>query len=199
MQTSWMKLVLVVTVMAHAAAGCGGVRPYRAMAKAASSEESIGAQVDDHRLKTAVREALLASGLGVSITPHVYMGHAYLVGFVDGEAQRQQAIEAARSVEGVRSLDTYLPEKPASGSPKIDDIALEANVKSALALDRDQPVTRIDLEVLAGHVVLLGVVSSPEAVQAVAADTARVSGVSGVTNFLLLPEAEYERRRPGLR
>jgi len=199
MQTSWLKFVLVATAMAHAAAGCGGVRPYRLMAKAASSEESVFAQADDHLLKTALREALLAQGLGVSVTPHVYMGHAYLVGFVDGEAQRQQMIEAARSVAGVRSLDTYLPERPAGGSSKPDDVVLKAEVKGALALDRDQPVTRIDLEVLAGHVGVLGVVSSPEALRAVAADTARVSGVSGVTNFLLLPEAEYERMRPGLR
>jgi osmotically-inducible protein OsmY len=60
-------------------------------------------------------------------------------------------------------------------------------------------VTRVDLEVLAGHVVLLGVVDSQQAVDAAVADARRASGVTGVTSFLLLPEPEYERRRPSLR
>jgi osmotically-inducible protein OsmY len=201
-----MKLTATLTlitaaVAAAAVAGCaaGGARPYRAMAKAASSEESVLAQIDDHRLKASLREALLLGGAGTSISAYVYMGHAYLVGFVEGDEQRRQVLDAARGVGGLRSVDAYLPDAPAGGSTKAADLALEGEVKAALAMDQDQPVTRIDLEVLAGHVVLLGVAGSEDAREAVESDVSRVGGVDGVTNFLLVPEEGYERLRPGLR
>ncbi len=108
---------LAVALMALANVGCGGARPYRLMAKAATSETSVFSQVEDQRLKTALREALLRRdpGAAFSIRPYAYMGHAYLVGFVDSAPQRQTIVAAVQSIEGERSLDTYLPEKPAGG------------------------------------------------------------------------------------
>jgi osmotically-inducible protein OsmY len=173
--------------------GCGGMRPYRAMAKAASSEESVHAQVSDDRLKMAVREALVASvaTAAVRVTPYVYMGHAYLVGFVDGAAERETLTAAAQNVSGVRALDIYLPIRPAESSTA-SDLTLKGEVKGALALDRER-VTQIDLDVLAGQVVLLGVVSSQQTIDSAVAAAQGVRGVTGVTNFLLLPESGYEK------
>ena len=45
------------------------------------------------------------------------------------------------------------------------------------------------MTVLDGHVVLLGVVASTESAAAVQQTAQGVPGVSGVTNFLLTPEA----------
>lgn len=183
-----------LALMLLTGAGCGGARPYRAMAKAASSEENVHAQVADDRLKASLREALLTTdaAAAVHITPYVYMGHAYLVGFVDSAGQRQAVAAAAHGVEGVRSLDIYLPDRPAE-SQTASDLAIEGEVKATLALDRDR-VTQIDVEVLAGQVVLLGVVSSQEAIDSAVAAAHGVHGVTGVTTFLLLPEPEYEKR-----
>jgi osmotically-inducible protein OsmY len=176
-----------------AAAGCGGMRPYRAMAKAASSEESVHAQVGDDRLKMSLREAILASDAAaeVHVTPYVYMGHAYLVGFVDSAAARQKLTDAAQGVAGLRSLNTYLPDQPAE-SQTASDLSWEGKVKTALALDRER-VTQIDVQVLGGDVVLLGVVSDQTTIDSAVAAAQGVSGVTGVTNFLLLPEAGYEK------
>jgi osmotically-inducible protein OsmY len=173
--------------------GCGGARPYRAMAKAASSEESAHAQIEDDRLKMSLREALLTSepGSAVSVTPYVYMGHAYLVGFVDDAAERQDLIATAQNVQGVRSLDTYLPDRPAD-SQTVTDLSIEGQVKAALGLGGDR-VMQIDLKVLAGHVVLLGVVADQGAIDTAVNAAQGVNGVTGVTNFLLLPEAGYEK------
>ncbi len=174
-------------------AGCGGARPYRAMAKAASSEESVPAQVADDRLKLSLREALLANGPAaeIHVTPYVYMGHAYLVGFVAGAAQRQQLTDAAQGVAGVRSVDTYLPDQPAD-SQTARDIEMEGKVKAALALNRER-ITQIDVDALAGHVVLLGVVANQSDIDAAVAAARGVDGVTGVTSFLLLPEKGYEK------
>jgi hyperosmotically inducible protein len=182
----WVFALLVST-------GCGGARPYRAMAKAASSEESVHAQVSDDRLKVALREAVLASdpAAEIHVRPYVYMGHAYLVGFVDGAAERQKLINTAQAVAGVRSLDSYLPDRPAE-SQTASDVEKDGEVKAALALDHER-VTQIDQEVLAGHVVLLGVVSSQSEIDTAIAAARGVDGVTGVTSFLLLPEEGYEK------
>jgi osmotically-inducible protein OsmY len=164
------------------------------MAKAAASEESAQAQVSDDRLKLALREALLSADAtaAVHVTPYLYMGHAYVVGFVDSAAQRQTVTAAAQGVQGVRSLNAYLPDRPAE-SETASDLEIKGEVKGALALNRDR-VTQIDLEVLAGQVVLLGVVSDQEAIDSAVSAAKGISGVNGVTNFLLLPEPEYEKR-----
>ena len=184
---------VLMFVLLLAGTGCGGARPYRAMAKAASSEESVHAQVSDDRLKVALREALLASDAAavVHVTPYVYMGHVYLVGFVDGAAQRQKLTDAAQAVGGVRSVDTYLPDRPTE-SQTANDIEIEGKVKAALALDRER-ITQIDIDVLAGHVVLLGVVSGQSDIDSAVAAARGVDGVTGVTTFLLLPEEGYEK------
>jgi hypothetical protein len=97
-----------LTLALLVAAGCGGARPYRAMAKAASSEENVFSQAEDHRLALRVREAILADDPSrvISVTPYAYMGHVYLVGFVSDAAEGARLESIANSVAGVRTLDT---------------------------------------------------------------------------------------------
>jgi osmotically-inducible protein OsmY len=200
-RSAYVHVALATALPLLANAGCGGARPYRLMARAATSEANVRTQVEDQRLKASMRQALLAHDPGevLHVTPYVYMGHAYLVGFVDSPAQQQTVVAAVQGVEGVRSLDEYLPVRPASGSSAVDDATTKAAVKAALALDPSQVVTRIDLEVLDGHVVLLGIVDSQQTIDSAVAHAKDASGVTGVSNFLLLPEPEYERLRPSLR
>src|SRR5262249_49089606 len=152
------RLPLLGVVLALSCSGCGGFRPYRAMAKTASSEESVFAQVDDKRVKASLREALGASDPGgaIHVTPYVFMGHAYLVGSVSSPAEAAQLTAAAQGVEGIRSLETYLPQKSANESTT-SDLTIKTEVKAALALAPDEVVNRVEIEVLGGHVVLLGV------------------------------------------
>jgi hyperosmotically inducible protein len=199
-QPQW-SVLLPATLLTLASVGCGGAHPYRLMANAATSETNVFTQVEDHRLKTSLREALLRNDPSgaFSITPYAYMGHAYLVGFVDSAAQRQTILAVVQGIEGERSLDTYLPQKPAAGSSTTSDLEIKAAVKAAIALDPSQVVTRIEIEVLDGHVVLLGVVDSQQTIDSAVAHAQSTSGVTGVTSFLLLPEPEYEKLRPSLR
>ena len=170
------------------------------MERTAQSDESVFSQVEDHRLKTAMREAILAedSKLVFSVTPYAFMGHAYLVGFVDSPDLAARLQERIRSLKGVRSVDAYLPTEPADRS-KVDDVEIEARLKKALVLDMGQVSSRIESKSLAGHVVLLGVVASPEAVTDAEDRVRNLKGVTGVTNFLLVPEEGYESQRPHVR
>jgi osmotically-inducible protein OsmY len=194
---------LALAALFAAACGAGGgFKPYRLMAKAAQSEESVPAQADDHRLKLQIRETLLAQGL-TGVTPQVYMGHVYLIGFVDSEATRAAAIESVRRVSGVASVDYYLPVATAGSTDAISreasDRVLQGEIKAALAVGGGEVASRVDIAVLAGHAVLTGVVASQDAVQQATTSTEKVNGVQSVTNFLLLPEPGFERMRPGLR
>lgn len=182
--------------------GCGGARPYRAMAKAAASEESAFAQASDDRLKIRVRETLLGSGAGLHVTPYVYMGHVFLVGHPASASQAEQAVEAVQAVGGVRSVQAYLPvagtgDAVGAVSNGVDGVALEAQVKAALPGAGDRPL-QIDVAAVGSHIVLLGVVESQDAIDHAVESAQGVSGVSGVTSFLLLPEPGYERLRPSL-
>jgi hyperosmotically inducible periplasmic protein len=188
-----VALVLVVTV------GCGGFRPYRLMGRAATSEENVVAQAEDQELKIQLREAVLGHEASpLAIAPYVFMGHGFVVGFVDSAAHRDEVVRAAHRVQGLRSVRAYLPDRPAT-STTIGDRATEAEVKEALVLDPEVVVTRVDVKVLDGHAVLLGVVASDEARESAQTAAGGVRGVSGVTNFLLLPEPGYESLRPHLR
>ncbi len=200
MSRAQSRVLAVATIVVLACLACGRARPYRAMAKTAASEESVFAQFGDDHLKVRIRETILLEGETLGITPYVYMGHAFLVGFVPDDELAARLTRRVQAIEGVRDVRTYLPLRPSgsAGARVADDATLKAKVKAALATARDV-VLRIDVEALAGHVVLLGVVSSPEAVAAAGDRARQVAGVTGVTNFLLTPEPGYESLRPKLR
>ena len=197
-----MRAAGLAVIVALALTACGDMPLHLRGWHSARSERSHTPQVDDRVLETNVRTALARSPRldGASITPYVYMGHVFLVGFVVAPDQHDTATDAAREVEGVRSVNGYLPIRSRSdGSLSLEasDQAIEGQVKAALAL-AGQAVTHVELDVLDGHVVLLGVVASQEVAAAATATAREVNGVKGVTNFLLLPEPGYEHLRPGI-
>jgi osmotically-inducible protein OsmY len=181
--------------------GCGGPRPYGAMARAARSQESLASRLEDRAMKAEILANLMEDGAlgGAGVTPYVYMGHAFLVGSVRTPAQRDAATADAWRVDGVRSVDAYLPQTRArrSAARTASDAALKAELKGRLSLD-PALTTRVALEVIDGHAVLLGVVPSQEAVQSAGTIAQGMGGITGVTNFLLVPEEGSERLRPGL-
>jgi hypothetical protein len=138
-----MKSVLpLLAVLLIITAGCGGARPYRAMARAATSEENVFAQAQDKELRIQLREALLARGDSpLAITPYVYMERGFVVGFVADGAQRDGVLSAAQGVQGLRSLQGYLPDRPTTSSTT-DDVATKAIVKAALVPHPEIGVTR---------------------------------------------------------
>ncbi|BFU96534.1 MAG: protein of unknown function [Nitrospira sp.] len=186
-------LVLAVASLA----GCPGAK-YKAMVEAAQSELSPKAIAHDDVHKVHLHEALVAEqGLsGLTLSIYVFMERAYLVGHVDSPDQREAVLQTARHVQGLRSVEGYLPVTvpTADGntvSDKASDVSLKAQVVSALALEPGVVKSRVHAEVLDGLVVLLGVVSGePERHHAERA-AAGVEGVKAVTNWLLLPEEGY--------
>lgn len=192
------KLCITALLLALCAVpGCGGPK-YKAMVEAAQSELSPRAIAHDDVHKIHIHEAMVTEqGLsGLTLSIYVFMERAYLVGHVDNREQGQAVLDTARHVQGLRSVEGYLPvtAPTADGnvvSDKASDVSLKAQVVSALALAPGVVKSRVHVEVLDARVVLLGVVSGKE--ERLHAETAatRVEGVKAVTNWLLLPEEGY--------
>ena len=194
-------LALALVVLSLVSGGCAGpAMGYKKMAEAAMSPLDVRAQAQDQRLKMQLRSALVENEAfaALGLTPAVYMQQGFVVGFVDNDTQGQSVVATANSVQGLRSVETYLPVKPAASTTE-DDVTTKTEVKAAIALDPSLVSSRYTIEVLDGQVVLLGVVMSEEERQGVEKAAAGVGSVKGVTNFLLIVEQGYESLRPHLR
>src|SRR6185295_5229287 len=181
-----LALMLLMTT------GCGA--QYKAMADAAQSELSPMTLAHDDRYKIRLHEALVQeqgfSGLTLSV--HVFMERAYIVGHVDNREQAAAVLQTARKVSGLRSVEGYLPVKESASNSNpastTSSVPLKPQVMAALALAPEVVKSRVNVEVLDNHVILLGVVSGNEERQSAERAAAGVEGVKDVTNWLLLPE-----------
>lgn len=195
-----MRALLVLTLIAlPLCAGCPAMG-YKKAAEAAMSPLDVRAQARDQRLKMQLRSAILEneSYQGIALTPAVFMEEGFVVGFVDSQEQADSVIATARGVEGLRSLETYLPVKPAESTTE-SDLTTKGEVKAAIALDPSLVSSRYTIEVLGGEAVLLGVVMSDDERAGVEKAAGGVGSVTGVKNFLVVVEPSFESIRPHLR
>ncbi len=81
-------------------AGCAG----------GPTHESTGEYIDDMALSTKVRTSLLGDSRVklMQITVEVYKGVVQLSGFVDSASAATRAVELARTVKGVKSVNNSL-------------------------------------------------------------------------------------------
>jgi osmotically-inducible protein OsmY len=192
---------LLSLIVLSAVCGCGGAKPYTVMAKAAQSEETPMAQARDHRLQLKLRRALLEHDLlkSLSITPYVFQDRAFLVGAVKSPVERDTTLALARDMGEFRSVDGYLPVLPEKEESSFtSDVTRSAEIKARLVADPAIVASRLEVKTIDGHVVLVGVVT-PREKEAIVNLVGSMEGVQGITDFLQLPDPEYERLRPGLR
>lgn len=194
-------LAVLLILLCSSAAGCAGpLVGYKKAAEAAMSPLSAPAQIRDQVLKSELRRVILENETyqGLGLSPAVYMEQGFVVGFVDTQEQAEGVVAAASQVTGLRSLQTYLPIRPAESTTE-SDFTLKGEIKTRIALDRSLVASRYTVEVLNGEVVLLGVVMSEEEREDVEDVVEDTSGVTGVKNFLLVVEPAYGSVRPHLR
>ena len=140
---------------------------------------------DDKGIATAIKTDLLnnsfSQGWGTAV--YCYYGHVFLVGEVP-QNMRDKAVTIARRHQGVRSVTTHWFSPATSGT---SNLVLSAKLRTALISKGKLSSTRIDTEVNAGRVVLLGVVENA-AERGLALDAARhVEGVVSVKSYLMTP------------
>ena len=174
--------------------------PYRLIVSAVKSPESASVFIHDKRLKSELRRALVVAvpDATLSASPYVFGGHGYLVGWVDDADERARLEQAAEGVEGLKSVDVYLPVKPtgAEAPSSVSELELKTRVLASIVGVMGTDQTNVSVSVLGTHVVLLGVLDSAEQVHAATQAAEGTSGVSAVTSYLSVPPAA-ERKRLG--
>jgi hyperosmotically inducible protein len=152
------------------------------------TQKSAGEQVDDSVTTGRVKAALIADPVTKAhqIDVETFKGTVQLNGFVDTTASKERAAEVAKGTKGVTAVRNNLTVKgdPRSASGVVDDGAITAKVKAALAGDPRTKAHQVNVETREGVVQLSGFVDSSEA-KSTAEELARsVDNVRSVDNEL---------------
>jgi osmotically-inducible protein OsmY len=150
----------------------------------ATEERSIATQAADTEIALTIKKNLLASSVGGTSGLDVYCrnGAVVLAGVVPrGSQAGSEAVTIARRVDGVKSVNTYfVPEQPS----KTSDFVIKEKINAALVGDVDLKAGQVDMTVVAGHVVLVGVVNSQAKVDKIVAHARSTEGVVAAKSFI---------------
>ena len=151
---------------------------------------TLGTQVDDSVVTSSVKSALLADDLVKSFDLQVETrkGVVQLSGFVDSQAQIDQALSLTRAVAGVTDVENGVTLKggPTTVGTKIDDATVTGRVKTALLADPD--IKSFDISVLTfkGEVQLTGFVNNQDQIDMATKLASAAEGASSVKNELMI-------------
>jgi hyperosmotically inducible protein len=152
------------------------------------AERTVGQVADDMSIAARTKAALATDPITDAVDIDIEVDHdeVQLNGFVDSVAARDRAGEIALSIEGVTSVANNLEVQAGdrTAGQYVDDKALTASVKAALAEDETAHSLKIDVEVNNGAVSLGGHVDSEAERKAAENATAQVDGVKRVINNL---------------
>lgn len=167
-------LALLVT------AGCGWTSVFQPAAQLSpqAEDERIVAEISTHFLKS---EAITY----LDMLPYSYGGHVYLVGEADSPEEIDAAVDIAKSVQGVRSVTTYVlpkPEQPACSA--LDNARIERGVQAAILAGEGASVPEVDLTVFQCMVVLTGRVEDKAVEDRLLAEARAVDGVRAAKSLL---------------
>jgi osmotically-inducible protein OsmY len=174
--------------------GCGPGK-YKTVVDAAESGLGSLTLADDYRHQRQLQQVLLEDPafVGLTLTAYVFMDHGYVVGHVRSAEQAEAVYRTAHKVEGLRSLNAFLPVKrtvDVMGTIASDE-TVKAEVQAALARAPGVVDSRVHVEVLDNRAILLGIVSDTEEKTRAENAAAATVGVKRIISWLLLPESEY--------
>ncbi len=154
----------------------------------------LDTQAQDTALATDIKAELIKSKLSNvrDISVYSFYRNVFLVGEAS-PAMQAKAIAIARSFKP-RSLTPHWFQ-PGKGDER-SNLFLAADLRAALIGTRGLSSTRIDTDVNAGRVVLLGVVHDDQEKQLAISTARKVKGVISVTSYLMLPPVPVEPEQP---
>lgn len=171
-----------VLVLALLLAGCTTIAS--SAYKASVDERPLATLKDDTVIEAKIKKGLLDSGFKNYWAIDVYCHQAVVVltGVVEpGSKLGDQAVVIAKAVEGVKRVETYfVPNRPSTTS----DLAILAKIKSRIIGDGELQAPQVEISVIAGHVVLAGVVSRPARIDQFIRHARAVEGVVTVKSFI---------------
>lgn len=172
----------VALIVALLFAGCMTIG--KAGYDVATDERSVGKQMGDAQIWAQIQAALLQSSVEGTNAISVFCrnGIVVLTGVVPkGSHAGAEAVRIAHEVEGVKKVGTFfLPSQP---SP-IRDFVIKQKIHYKMVGDSDLKADQIDMTVIDGHVVLIGVIESSDNVKRIIALAHATKDVKAVISFI---------------
>jgi len=188
-----LKVVMAVFVLAPALSGCVAVAATGLVAgvSAARQERTVGAAIDDVRIKSAITANLAnaTSSNFVNVSTTVVEGRVLMTGRVDDPETRLEATRLAWGVDGVRRVDNEIEVTESFGwldRPK--DIFIRTEIAADLLTDAAIKDVNYTIDVVNGVVYVMGVGQSQAEIDRVIARAARFRGVKRVENYVVLKD-----------
>jgi osmotically-inducible protein OsmY len=162
-----------------------------------SDERTVQEQHDDARIMGTIKDDLAnRGGVGSALQIHVFshLGRVVVAGIVEpGSTLGADAIAVARAVPGVRRVESvFLPARPSY--PR--DLTISLKLDAKIVADLDLRRTQIEWTVLAGTVLLMGVVDDAAKAARVVQHAKSIDHVVAVRSFIQVrpPTKTRERR-----
>lgn len=155
--------------------------------EAAVDERNVGTIANDKTIEVKILKKLSdgKSGDLIDVSVTCYKGDVFLVGEYEDSAQKKRFLNSAKSVEGVRSVDSYL--KQAVKDHPCDtkkNLKITAGVKAALIGDKSIWSTNVKVSTMQCQVVLWGTVGTSAELSKSIKHAKSVEGVKSVKSFL---------------
>ena len=157
--------------------------------KVDSSMNKVGNFMDDSTITAKVKAALVDhdSIKSTDISVKTDQKVVTLSGFVESQAQAEEAVKVAKGVEGVTSVSDKLhvrDSKETSVKGYAGDTAITSEVKAKLLADDIVPSRKVKVETTDGVVQLSGTVDSQAQIERAESIAKAVDGVKSVKNDL---------------
>ncbi|QMJ02156.1 molecular chaperone OsmY [Citrobacter freundii] len=157
--------------------------------KVDSSMNKVGDFMDDSSITAKVKAALVdhESIKSTDISVKTDQKVVTLSGFVESQAQAEEAVKVAKGVEGVTSVSDKLhvrDSKSTSVKGYAGDTATTSEVKAKLLADDIVPSRKVKVETTDGVVQLSGTVDSQAQIERAESIAKAVDGVKSVKNDL---------------
>ena len=154
----------------------------------ATDERSLATQTADTQIALTIKKQLLESKGTGSLDTFCRNGVVVLAGVVErGSAAGSEAVTIARRVDDVKRVETYfVTDQPSS----VSDFAIKQKINARLIGDGDLKAGQVDMAVIAGHVVLVGVVDRREKIDKIISHARSTDGVTSVKSFIQVVEAK---------
>lgn len=181
LRTTLAGLTALVIVACDKAPQTTGVAP---------PSTTVGTKIDDTVITTSVKSALLANPeiKSFDLKVETRKGEVQLSGFVDSQAQIDQASSVARGIAGVEKVlnNVAIKGAPTTVGNTVDDGIVTTRVKAALI--NDETIKSLDIAVITrkGEVMLSGYVDNQQQLDRALVVARGVEGVVAVNNEMSL-------------
>ena len=148
--------------------------------------------MDDAVITSSVKSALLADAAIKSFDLQVETrkGTVQLSGFVDSQAQIDQALAVTRGVAGVNGVENSVTLKgtPSTVGTKVDDAVITSSVKTALLAEPGVKSFDISVVTFKGEVQLTGFVNNQGQIDQAARIARSTEGATSIKNELRIKQ-----------